>query len=79
MIAARIKSITAREIFANVPSVKKKLWGGEFWTDGYFFSTVSEHENEYVIRHYVRNQGRAGEYKQLHKQKVVHHEQLTLF
>ena len=80
MIAAKIKSITAREIFAKVPSVKKELWGGEFWTDGYFVSsTVSEHANEDVIRHYVRNQGRAGEYKQLHKQNVVHHEQLTLF
>jgi REP element-mobilizing transposase RayT len=79
MIAAKIKSITAREIFAKVPSVKKELWGGEFWTDGYFVSTVSEHANEDVIRHYVRNQGRAGEYKLLHKQNVVHHEQLTLF
>ena len=25
------KSITAREIFARKPSVKKHLWGGEFW------------------------------------------------
>jgi putative transposase len=79
MVAAKIKSITAREIFSKVPSVKKELWGGEFWTDGYFVSTVSEHANEDVIRHYVRNQGRAGEYKLLHNQKVVHHEQLTLF
>ncbi len=74
MIAAKIKSITARKIFAKVPSVKKELWGGEFWTDGYFVSTVSEHANEDVIRHYVRNQGRVGEYKLLHKQNVVHHE-----
>ena len=55
MIAAKIKSITAREIFAKVPSVKKELWGGDFWTDGYFVSTVSEHANEDVIQHYVRN------------------------
>ena len=33
-------SITAREIFKRCPQVKKKLWGGEFWTDGYFASTV---------------------------------------
>ena len=79
MIATKIKSITAREFLARVPSVKKELWGGEFWTDGYFVSTVSEHANEDVIRHYVRNQGHTEEYKQLHKQKVVHHEQLTLF
>ena len=29
-----IKSITAREIFRLCPEVKKKLWGGEFWSDG---------------------------------------------
>ena len=23
--------------------VKKKLWGGEFWSDGYFASTVGKH------------------------------------
>lgn len=35
-----VKSITAREIFRLVPSVKKKLWGGEFWSKGYFANTV---------------------------------------
>ena len=29
------KSITAREIFRRKPAVKRVLWGGEFWTDGY--------------------------------------------
>ena len=29
-----IKSVTAREVFLLCPQVKKKLWGGEFWTDG---------------------------------------------
>ena len=40
-----IKSITAREVFRLVPAVKKDLWGGEFWTDGYFISTVGKHGN----------------------------------
>jgi REP element-mobilizing transposase RayT len=35
-IATTIKSIIAREIFTKHPEVKKKLWGGEFWTDGHF-------------------------------------------
>ena len=30
-----IKSITAKEIFREVPEIKKELWGGEIWTDGY--------------------------------------------
>jgi len=42
-IVSIIKSFTAREIFRRCPQVKKKLWGGEFWTDGYFASTVGKH------------------------------------
>ena len=77
-IVTKIKSITAREIFSKIPNVKKKLWGGEFWSDGYFVSTVGEHANENVIREYVKNQGRKGKYKQLHKEKLTN-VQLTLF
>lgn len=36
-----VKSLTAREIFKKHPEVKEQLWGGEFWTDGYFVNTVS--------------------------------------
>lgn len=62
-----IKSITARQIFVECPQVKKKLWGGQFWTDGYFVSTVGKNQNEMVIREYVRSQGKQDdEYKQLH-------------
>ncbi len=59
-----IKSVTAREIFKRCPQVKKKLWGGEFWTDGYFASTVGKHGDERKIGKYVKNQG--NEYQQLH-------------
>ena len=52
-----IKSNTARMIFKFNPEVKKKLWGGEFWSDGYWVSTVSKHSTETVIREYVKNQG----------------------
>ncbi len=67
-----IKSITAREIFRQCPQVKKQLWGGEFWRDGYFASTVGKHGDEKLISKYVKNQG--NEYQMLHKSK-----QLTLF
>jgi putative transposase len=77
-IVTKVKSITAREIFSKVPSVKEQLWGGEFWTDGYFVSTVGEHATEDVIRQYIKNQGKSGKYKQLHKKKVIC-KQLTLF
>ena len=62
-----IKSITARQIFVECPQVKKKLWGREFWTDGYFVATVGKNQNETVIKEYVKNQGKqVTEYKQLH-------------
>ena len=64
-IVTKIKSITAREIFKRSPEVKKVLWGGEFWTDGYFVNTVSKHGNEQVIKRYIKEQGK--EYKSLHK------------
>jgi len=77
-IVTKVKSITAREIFSKIPKVKKQLWGGEFWTDGYFVSTVGEHANEDVIREYIKNQGKQSNYKQLYKQ-AVSYEQLALF
>lgn len=71
-IVTKIKSITAREIFKRMPAVKKILWGGEFWTDGYFANTVSRNGNEQVIEKYIRDQGKT--YKQLHRD-----DQLRLF
>ena len=64
------KSFTAREVFVRVPSVKKQLWGGEFWTDGYYVGTVGQHATEDAIRQYVKNQGQEKEYKQLHVQQL---------
>ena len=64
-IVTMIKSLTAREIFRLVPSVKKQLWGGEFWSDGYFGGTVGKHGNENMISNYVKSQGQ--EYKKLHE------------
>ncbi len=34
-IIRMIKSITAKKIFEKHPEVKKQLWGGEFWSDGF--------------------------------------------
>jgi REP element-mobilizing transposase RayT len=70
-----VKSLTARQGFAQAPEVKKQLWGGEFWGKGYFMTTVGQHGNEKVIAAYIRKQGTAAVYKQLHKQPL----QLELF
>ncbi len=62
-----IKSITARKIFEKCPDVRRELWGGEFWSDGYFVSTVGKHGDENMIGKYVKSQG-SEEYKVLHQQ-----------
>ena len=67
-----VKSLTAREVFRRCPQVKRQLWGGEFWTAGYFASTVGKHGSEATIAKYVENQGQ--EYKKLHEAR-----QLELF
>ena len=52
------KSITARELFKKHPEMKKELWGGEFWTDGYYVATVGEKGNWETVEKYIKNQGK---------------------
>jgi len=70
-IVRTIKSITARKIFECHPEVKQQLWGGNFWTSGYYANTVGQYGNEEVIKKYVESQGK--EYHQIYSA------QLTLF
>jgi len=60
-----IKSHTAREIFKSCPKVKQYLWGGKFWSDGYFVSTVGTHQTEKMIKSYVQQQGKSEDDGQL--------------
>lgn len=64
-IVRLIKSITARELFKQFPEIKKDLWGGEFWSDGYYLSTIGERGNLTTIEKYIRNQGQEPEEMQL--------------
>lgn len=75
-VVRTVKSVTAREVFRRCPGVKKQLWGGEFWSDGYFASTVGKHGDEQVIARYVQGQGsdHVQEYKKIHSAN-----QLALF
>jgi putative transposase len=60
-----IKSITGQQIFTQVPEIRRALWGGEFWTDGYYIGTISGKGNKAVIEQYIRNQGRGEDVEQL--------------
>ena len=70
-IVQTAKSITAREVFKLHPEVKKKLWGGEFWSDGFFSNTVSQFGSEKSITKYIQNQGKTNEYTKLLNQQVT--------
>ncbi len=53
-VVTRFKSLSARGVFREFPQVKRKLWGGEFWEDGYFARTVGDKVTAEVIRKYIR-------------------------
>lgn len=73
-IITTVKSILAREIFKRHKEVKEQLWGGSFWSSGYFVNSVSKFGDEASISNYVKQQGKEKEYSLLHKTK-----QLLLF
>ena len=69
-----VKSITARELFRLHPEVKQQLWGGQFWTDGYYINTVGQYANEEIIQKYILDQG-----EDKKKYRKLHSNQLKLF
>jgi putative transposase len=52
------KSITAKQLFTRFPTLRKELWGGEFWSDGFYLATVGERGNWKAVEKYVANQGK---------------------
>ncbi len=69
-IVRTVKSITAKEVFRRVPSLRQQLWGGAFWSSGFYIDTVGRHGSEETIRRYVQEQGTENEYKRLHSQQM---------
>ena len=53
-VVKTLKSLSARALFKEFPGVKRKLWGGELWEDGYFARTVGDKVTAEVIRQYIR-------------------------
>ena len=52
-VVGMLKSISASVIFEKHPEVKRELWGGEFWEDGYFARTVGDRVTAETIRKYI--------------------------
>src|SRR3989442_15545067 len=68
-VVTRFKSLRARAIFREFPRIKRRLWGGELWEDGYFARTVGDKVTAEVIRRYI----------QQHRLEKSGNAQLTLF
>ena len=50
-----LKSISARELFREFPRIKRRLWAGELWEDGYFARTVGDRVTREVIEKYIQH------------------------
>ena len=68
-VVGLMKAVSAKEIREEFPEVRKQLWGGEFWEDGYFARTVGDKVTAEVIKKYIR----------FHEAKRTRAEQLGLF
>ena len=67
-VVGMLKSISASEVFEEFPEVKKELWGGEFWEDGYFVRTVGDKVTADLIKRYIK-----------YHHDEIHGKQLKLF
>ena len=70
-ITRTIKSITAKRLLQLHPEIEIKLWGGKFWTSGYYANTVGQYSNAEVIRKYIKNQGKQKEYKKVYDSQLT--------
>ena len=47
-----LKSLSARELFSQFPRLRRELWAGQLWSDGYFVRAVGDEVTSDVIRRY---------------------------
>ena len=59
-----IKSISARELFKKFPKVKRMMWSGKIWNEGYFVRSIGDKVTADVIKKYIQYQKREDSPKQ---------------
>ena len=52
-----IKSKSGIGLFREFPGLKKRLWAGELWEDGYFARTVGDRMTREIIERYIAHHG----------------------
>ena len=55
-----LKSISARLTFRRFGYLKKKLWAGELWNDGYFVRTIGDEVTASIVRRYIDDHATKG-------------------
>jgi len=51
-----IKSLTARELYAEFPRLRRSHWGGKLWSDGYYVGSAGDHVTSDQIKRYIEYQ-----------------------
>ena len=51
-----MKSVSGREVFKKFPKLRKQLWAGELWNDGYFVRSVGDKVTAEIIKKYIEYQ-----------------------
>jgi len=59
------KGISSRKMFIEFPHLKRYLWGGELWNDGYFVRTTGDKVTSEIIRRYIEYQKHQAEQLEL--------------
>ncbi len=55
-----LKSVSARLVFKRFSYLKRKLWAGELWGDGYFVRTVGDGVTAAMVRRYIERHADKG-------------------
>ena len=50
-----VKSITGREMFKRFSGLRRWLWAGELWADGYYVSSVGDAITEETVKRYIQS------------------------
>ena len=51
-----MKNISGREVFKEFSKIRKRLWAGKLWNDGYSVRSVGDKVTADIIRKYIKYQ-----------------------
>lgn len=51
-----LKSISAKELYKKFPDMRKEMWSGKIWNEGYFVRSVGDKVTTDIIRKYIEYQ-----------------------